>query len=155
MTVAMNQIIGALQEYQGRYRYLDVFHFSLQDLEALAWHPIQNNTFVSNVLGVQLCLQPLGEGVLRFYLGAAETPTIGSGTPLAGAALGAVIGAASSDDKTAVLSGMVLGLLVGAIAGVGAPEMNRVMALRYDPRMPGWRVYDGPLVAWAKNNLAP
>ena len=66
----------------------------------------------------------------------------------------AAVGASISEEDGGVLTGMLLGVLVGAVAG-DAPQMNRVRVLRFEPHERRWNVYDGPMLNLAKTRLIP
>lgn len=96
------------------------------------------------------------EGIARFRLGPSPS---GFTTQYAtvGGALGGLLRTAlssASNKKEGLLGGLVLGMLVGAVLGPSAaPE--RVMALKFDPNLSSWNIYDGPLRRWAKTALHP
>lgn len=71
----------------------------------------------------------------------------------AGGAIGAAIGAAT-ETKGGLLGGLALGVLVGALVDGGRPEMKRIMALQFDHSANDWRIYDGPLLPWMKQQVA-
>jgi drug/metabolite transporter (DMT)-like permease len=98
------------------------------------------------------------QGVARFRLLGQGPPspgsqTIGFGVALGGA-LGAAIGSASA-KKEGLLGGVVLGMLIGGLLGAVAAPVDRALALRFDPATSTWRLYDGPLLSWAKRTLIP
>ena len=145
-------VVSVLTQYEKRYRFLDVFADDLEDLKEVQWIGTEA-TFRANVGGRTLVAQNLEGGVLRLSLEA--------GGALEGAlvvgALGAMIGAASK-TKDGALAGLALGMLVGALAGSGQsnnPDMNRIMALRFEPLQRQWVLYDGALLPWAKDHLLP
>lgn len=139
-------IENALRRYQERYRYLDVLAADVVGLERarkvgrqyrLPEHPMQ--------------FKRVGNDVLRFSLVAAPLEQLGPAA--AGAAFGAALGA-NSETEGGTLAGLMLGMLVGAVVGESV-QMNRVMALRFEPHAGSWGVYDGPLLNAAKSRLAP
>ena len=150
--IRLEAVIHVLQQYAARYRYLDVFAEDIEDLERVPWAR-QGEALLTQALAQPLWAQALGHGVVRFYLGGAVNGAA-AGAPLLGAAIGAALGSTGKKEG-AVLAGMGLGMLVGALVAGANPQMNRVMALRYDDLSGTWMVYDGPLLRNAKQALAP
>lgn len=152
--ISLNAIESVLRQYAARYRFLDVF---AEDVKGLDSVPLEKHgdCYISRGT-TRLRIKVLPSGVIRFSLVPSGTPgTVDNGVPmLVGAALGAALGAASRKEG-AVLIGMGIGLLVGALASEGPPRMNRVMALRNEEGTENWHVFDGPLLGLAKKSLAP
>jgi hypothetical protein len=77
---------------------------------------------------------------------------------VAGGAAGATLGAKSADRELAALAGTILGLLIGTVFGRGVAGPNsprHVFALRFHPESRTWKAYDGGLLRWMKERLAP
>jgi len=148
--LTLGDIAAALNRYRGRYRFLDVFADDVVDLDAVGWVQ-QDSAFVTTATEFPLRVETLEGGVLRFGIANAAPSSLGPA--ILGAALGGAIGAAT-ETKGAVVGGAILGMLVGALSGE-VVQMNRVMALRFDGTAGQWSVYDGPLLNWAKERLAP
>lgn len=151
--ITPDAILQVLQRYSNRYRYLDVFAADLEDRGGIEWLK-EGDHFISNT-PVVIRAQALTPTVIRFSLvDRLETPLDFDGAPmLLGAVVGGLIGAASKKEG-AILVGMGIGLLIGALASAdGTPRMNRVMALRYDEGTRQWRVLEGPLLSLAKKSL--
>jgi hypothetical protein len=97
------------------------------------------------------------QGIARFWLGhAGQQARCDRGA--AGAAIVALLGTAmtsATKTKEGLLGGLILGMLVGGVAGAAAHPLERALALEFDPAMASFRLYDGPLLRWAKRNLHP
>jgi hypothetical protein len=136
----------------------------LRDLREIAVRPIPGS--YPPAVDTWIGEQPLRieifrvEGVARFRL-LEDTPPPRSGETVGlaaafGGVLGAAVGAAS-EKKENLLGGLVLGLLIGGLLGAVAsqPPVERALAMRFDPASSTWRLYDGPLLTWAKSTLGP
>ena len=137
----------ALIKFNERYRYMDVFASDVAGLDQVVGTKV-GKEILSQVDGRQLRIEELPNGVLRLSLESAMPTAVA-----AGGVVGALLGGAAS-GKNRALGGLILGMLVGAMVN-GQPEMNRVMALHYDDASHTWQLYDGPLLKWAKQQLAP
>ena len=102
------------------------------------------------------------QGVLRLELPRrdvleriARTALVGS----AGAGVGALVATlANATEKkgSAAQFGLLLGLVVGAVAEwADASKPQRVFALEFDPRRREWMAYDGGLMHWMRQRLLP
>lgn len=166
---SIQDIARTLRAYRGRYEFLDAFVDDINEVRsgALATsatlveqgpHPKVGLLFEGEPLVAQLFPE---QGIARFWLGQAGQQ--GNGDRIAaGAAAGAAIGgllgtAVSSATKTkeGLLGGLILGMLVGGVAGAAAQPVERVLAMQFDPAVANWRLYDGPLLRWAKRTLHP
>lgn len=159
-------VVQVLQLYRSRYEFLDAFADDIEELAAQGlaikgWKVTSDPRPVVEtwVAGEWLSIEIFDDrGVARFrLLGATAVPPAGESVAL-GAALGGALGvalAAASDQKEGLLGGLVLGMLVGGLIGAAAPIMRRSIALRFDPQSSNWRLYDGPLLTWAKRTLIP
>lgn len=165
----LQDIANALQLYRGRYEFLDAFvddideirNRTIGDVAALVQagaHPQLAVQFAAEPFFVQLFPE---QGIARFRLDQAG-PRANGERIAAGAAIGGLLGtvvtaalSAASDKKEGLLGGLVLGMLVGGALGVAAQPVERVLALQFDPATLGWRLYDGPLLRWAKRTLQP
>lgn len=160
----LRDIAGALQAYRGRYEFLDAFaddvdeirDRTLSDVATLVQGGTQPMVAVP-IQGGPLLVQLFPEqGVARFRLGQGQA---GNGNhALTGATIGGAVGAAlssASNAKEGLLGGLILGMLVGGLAGAAAGPVERVLALQFDPAVANWRLYDGPLLRWAKRTLQP
>lgn len=102
------------------------------------------------------------QGVLRLERPRPDVIARFGRTALAGAA-GAGVGAllatlANATEKkgSAAQLGLLLGLVVGAVAeGAAASAPQRVFALEFDPRRREWLAYDGGLLHWMRERLLP
>jgi hypothetical protein len=160
--ISLADIIRVLRQYHARYRWLDVFSHQIRELHEpthLQFFPTGENQYRVQVGSEQLDLQMYRrKGVVRCSLGSGQIP---SSAAIAGAAVGAIVGAGIQPKGP---EGLVLGLLLGGLMGAalgsqagdtqGADE-NRVMTLRYEPATQAWRVYHGPYIGWAKEALRP
>ena len=146
------------------YFALDVFATDVAELADAATIaasklvPKANGTFGFTHEGKQFELQLFRDlGVARVTL--AGTATGSTPTPVVTGAAGAALGAALSDRGDRVggaAIGFLAGLLVGATLGSSTPTApRRVFALMFDPESREWRTYDGGLVRWVKEQLAP
>jgi len=142
----LGEIVDVLKRYEKRYRFLDVFADDVDDLNEVPWETSEPGIFRYEADRTLYC-QPFDKGVLRFSL-EAKSPW---GKIAVLGAVGAAVGAAS-ETKGGTLGGLVLGMLVGAAIG-DRVEMNRIMALQHDGAE--WKLYDGPLLPWAKKSLLP
>jgi hypothetical protein len=157
-------VVQVLDDYRGRYEALDAF---ADDIDELRWPNLAPGVqVVPNVprptaevliggrrLGIEL-FEP--QGVARFKLlpeGPPPQNTVGIAAALGGA-LGGALGAASA-KKEGLLTGVALGMLVGGLLGAALAPPDRALALQFDPVTASWRLYDGPLRAWAKRSLIP
>src|SRR6266849_1487292 len=157
----LHDVVQVLQTYRGRYEALDAFVDDIDELRlpgavtevrliAEAPRPVVE----AWIGGERLSIELFGDqGIARFRLlaGAPQAPaadTVAIGAALGGA-LGAALGAAT-DKKEGLLGGLALGLLIGGLLGAAAAPVDRTLALQFDPVSSSWRLYDGPLRAWAK-----
>jgi hypothetical protein len=149
--------------YEGRYEALDAFVDDIEELRLPGAAPgvrmlTQQPHPVTEawVGGQRLTIEVFAEqGLARFRLlpGEPQPPnTVGIAAALS-VTLGAALGAATA-KKERLLSGIALGVLVGGTIGAATPS-DRALALRFDPISRSWRLYDGPLRAWAKKTLIP
>lgn len=162
---SVQDIVRTLEAYRGRYAFLDAF---VDDIDE-----IRTGVFASSAMLVeegphpkavlQLGPEPLvaqlfpEQGIARFWLGhAGQQARCDRGA--AGAAIVALLGTAmtsATKTKEGLLGGLILGMLVGGVAGAAAHPLERALALEFDPAMASFRLYDGPLLRWAKRNLHP
>lgn len=176
--LTLSDLAAGLEELGDRYQALDVFAKDVANIDRLlhgeivtALVPVASQTepeqrpltfsFEHKGKRYHLRIFPT-HGVVRVTR---EPPGIRTEFAL-GAAVGAAIGgvAASSlggksaDRELAALAGTILGLLVGAVIGgkvAGTNPPRHVFALRFDPESKRWRAYDGGLLRWMKERLAP
>lgn len=162
----VTDIVHALKQYEGRYRHLDAF---ADDVEpAGTWLagalpvPGVPGAYSLFVNGTAMSVRLFQDrGVVRFSLGTTgETGGAAAGATVGGAA-GSLLGAAMSEAKNAkdgLLGGLFLGMLVGGLIGAatqGSGQVEKVLALRFEPASRRWLLYDGPLLPWAKRRLSP
>ena len=159
----LQDIARALEVYRGRYEFLDAFvddieefrNATLSDVGAVVQpgtHPRLIVTFDADTLVVDLFPE---QGIVRCRLGSGEQRTGAIASAVAiGGAVGAAL-AAAAKAKEGLLGGLVLGMLVGGLVGAAAQPVERVLALQFDPSTADWRLYDGPLLRWAKRTLQP
>ena len=157
-------MVQVLEEYQGRYEALDAF---ADDIDELKWphlsppvqavpnapRPTAEVWVGDRKLRIEL-FEP--QGIARFRVVPQQPPpqdTIGIAAALGGA-LGGAVGAASL-KKEGLLTGVALGMLVGGLIGAALAPPDRALALQFDSVSGSWRLYDGPLRAWAKRSLIP
>jgi hypothetical protein len=157
-------VVRVLEEYQGRYEALDAF---ADDIDELRWPNLAPDVqIVPNVprptaeiwiAGRRLRIEVFEpQGIARFRLlpeGPPPQNTMGIAAALGGA-LGGALGAASA-KKEGLLTGVALGMLVGGLLGAALAPPDRALALQFDQVSASWRLYDGPLRAWAKRSLIP
>jgi hypothetical protein len=150
--LSIESIAKLLQQYAGRYKWLDVFASQVRELHApghvATFERVAMNRYIvrgpAYVLGLEM---KMGGRVARWNLAEPSAPAVGA---LVGGAIGALI----ADERRRVPEGLVVGLLVGAIAGAMAPpDTNRVMTMSFDPNSRRWGVYRGPYAQWAKEAL--
>lgn len=160
----LQDIAKALQLYRGRYEFLDAFvddieefrNATLSDVGALVQpgaHPRLIVSFETDTLVVELFPE---QGIVRCQLGSGGEQR--TGAIASAVAIGGVVGtalAAAAKAKEGLLGGLVLGMLVGGLIGASAQPVERVLALQFDPSTADWRLYDGPLLRWAKRTLQP
>jgi hypothetical protein len=158
--ISVHDIVGVLQQYSARYRWLDVFTFQVRELVAptndVAFFQLGEDHYRVGIGAQQLDLRVYrARRVARWALATAQQAT--NAAALTGAAIGAALGAGTRPKGP---EGMILGLLLGGLVGVAVghaaeqPNENRIMTLRYEPDI-GWRVYHGPYLQWAKEALRP
>jgi hypothetical protein len=159
-------IANTLQANRSRFEYLDAFVDDVDEIRGRALTGIATVVQSSPRLVVAV---PLREGALvatlfpeqgiaRFQL-AGPAPASPVNERVAAAAtlrglLGSALGAASK-SKEGLLGGLILGMLVGGVAGAAAGAPERVLAMQFEPASGQWRLYDGPLLGWAKRTLHP
>lgn len=159
----LQNVADVLRQYGGRYEFLDAFADDVDELRTgvlAGMHGTQGDpaavTISTNAGRIVMQLFP-DQGIARFCLADQAVPQ-GKAPVAAGAALGALIGSAvlaASKAKEGLLGGLIVGMLVGGLMGASAQPVERVLALRFDPAMGHWQVYDGPLLRWAKRTLHP
>lgn len=176
--LSVSDLAAGLEELGDRYQALDVFAKDVADIERL-----QRGEVVTNLVpardqtqsGQEFPVFSFAHGDKRYRLRifpthgvvrvTRETPDIRPEVAL-GAAIGAAAGGAagialadeSVDREFAALAGTILGLLIGAAIGgkvAGTNPPRHVFALRFDPESKTWRAYDGGLLRWMKERLAP
>lgn len=160
---ALIDVVDVLKTYRASYGALDAFIDDIAEFadgKVPAGFMVTSQTpFVMNgsAGGRTLRAEVRSNGVVRFQLVGGATP---GASAAAGAAAGGLLGTAlgaATETKGGMLAGLTLGLLIGGAVGsaVGAPQLpGGVLTLRFDPALMQWRVYDGPLVPWAKQLLA-
>ncbi len=157
-------VVRVLDEYQGRYEALDAFADDIDELRLPNLVPIVQEipnaprpTAEAWIAGRRLRLEMFEpQGIARFRLmpeGPPPQNPIGFAAALGGA-LGGTLGAATA-KKEGLLTGVALGMLVGGLVGAALAPPDRALALQFDPVSASWRLYDGPLRAWAKRTLIP
>lgn len=161
--LTLDDLAKGLLQYSGTYFALDVFATDVAELadeatiERSELEPKSDGTFGFARDGKPFELQLFRDlGVARVTL--AGTASGSTPTPVVTGAAGAALGAALSDrDRVGGAAiGFLAGLLVGAALGSSAPTApRRVFALMFDPESREWRTYDGGLVRWVKEQLAP
>lgn len=163
---SIQDIARTLKGYRGRYEFLDAFVDDIDEIRtgALASsaslveqgpHPKLSLLFEGEPLVAQLFPD---QGIARFWLGQQGNGDRIAAGAAAGAAIGGLLGTAMSSatkTKEGLLGGLILGMLVGGVAGAASQPVERVLALQFDPAVANWRLYDGPLLRWAKRTLHP
>lgn len=151
--VNLNDIAELLQERADRFDSLDVFADDVDELASKRAELFQlietrpRPRFLAAAGRRRLLVEFHDHGVARFRLTTKKTSA--RKAPIAAGILGAALGAATK-EKNGFLGGLILGLLVGRL--LDTPD--RAMALRFDELTQEWRLYDGPLLDWAKKRLA-
>lgn len=159
----LQDIANVLRAYGDRYRYLDVFADDIRDLpqamEGTRATVVQREPHL--VLAVPMNGDSLlielypPQGIARCRLGAIQEQGVEArAAMILGGTMGALLGAASA-TKEGLLGGLVLGMLVGGLVGGMQPPVDRVLAMQFDPANESWRLYDGPLLRWAKRTMQP
>lgn len=156
-------VATALGQYEGRYEFLDAFADDIDEIRERTIQPGLVEDGPHPRFAVTVGARPVfirlypENGIARLSL--RPLPTGGNGEGAAGgAAVGALLGAAlgaAAKTKEGLLGGLFLGMLVGGALGAAPAAPERVLALQFDPMMGGWRLYDGPLLRWAKRTLQP
>jgi hypothetical protein len=162
----LSDVVQVLASYQGRYEFLDAFVDDVQELsspfplpgalvDASGPRPILQIQANGTWLRVEIFSD---QGIARFrLLGIAPNPLHGEAVN-AGAALGGILGGAlgaATSKKEGLLGGLVLGMLVGGFIGAATAPVERALAIQFDPGSASWKLYDGPLLNWAKRALLP
>jgi len=162
---SLRNIAEVLRRYAGRYQFLDAFVDDVDELRdgvlVAQARLVQGGPAPRFIVGAgpdRVAVQVFPDhGVARCRLdGGGQQPP--SDPAVAGAVLGGLIGTAlatANDKKEGLLGGLVLGMLVGSMAGAAARPPERVLAMEFDPSTADWRLYDGPLLRWAKRTLQP
>jgi hypothetical protein len=149
-------IARVLRQYDGRYRWLDVFADQVRELvspvEGIAIRSTGPEQYIvqtpTEALDVHL---DRARNVARWSLSAKPEEREWIPGALVGAVLGGLI---ASDERRKRPEDIVLGMLVGGLLGNAMdPDRNRIMTLRYEPKTQRWQVYNGPYVQWAKEAL--
>lgn len=157
-------IENLLLRYRRRYRYLAVFVDDVDEFRAadlaqrvavIEQSPLRLSIPTSR--GRMVAEVATDKGVARFELtdrdrGLASTV---AGSAAVDGLIGSAIGAATG-SKDGLLGGLVLGMLSGALVGaaITSPDSHRIFSLLFDHTTGEWRVYDGPFLPWAKQQLA-
>ena len=156
--LTLDNLVAGLETFADRYHALDVFMADVAEIRALADGVLVDGLFPDPANAEALLFQRdrwyrlqlyPADGVARLTRVAAEVPPDNAAGPaVLGGVLGALIGSGT---------GLLLGLLVGAALGApaDAPPARRVFALCFDPARRDWVAYDGGLVRWMKERLAP
>ena len=166
----LSQFIAALRQYR-RYKTLSAYIDDVDDLrdgslllsENLKLFRAPPNPIWHLVLDeglVAISVVP-AHGLVRLRL-ARPSPTTTAPSSIHSALLlelDAVIGAsvtAASQAKQGQLADLVLCMMIGNHVGTAAgPVGLRIFAIHYDGATDRWRAYDGTLLSWAKEHLAP
>ncbi len=164
--LGLRDVVQVLNSYEGRYEFLDAFVDDIQELASPVFlpgarvvssgpRPVLEALANGNWLRIEIFTD---QGIARIrLLGTAPNPSHGEAVN-AGATFGALLGGAlgaASAKKEGLLGGMVLGMLVGGFIGATTVPVERALALQLDPASESWRLYDGPLLNWAKRALLP
>ena len=159
-------LVRGLERFGDRYHAIDVFAddveevrtgAAVQGLQALDQEGRRYRLTVPGGKVYELELFATS-GVVRLSRaqeGAASTSESTVLGGLIGGAAGAAVGSALSKKGEWAAAGLVLGLLAGAALG-GSTEVDaprRVFTMSFDPNTRQWRVYDGGLVPWMKEQF--
>lgn len=158
----LRDIANVLRGYRKRYRYLDVFADDVEELRQKTLadcatvlqrepQPMVSVPVDDDLLVIELYPS---QGIARCRLDDSyAAPTHAVDGAILGSILGSLLGAATS-IKEGLLGGLVLGMLVGGVIGATQP-VERVLAMQFEPEKKSWRLYDGPLLRWAKRTMEP
>ena len=157
--------VHVLDSYQGRYEFLDAFVDDIYEIANQQFGPGARMipaalpTLETWAEGHRLTIELFeDQGIARMRLMEGGKPSSSLENTGIGAALGGAIGAAlgaASAKKEGLLGGLALGILVGGLLGSEATPVERALALQFDPNESAWKLYDGPLLTWAKRTLLP
>lgn len=164
--ITLADLVVGLSEWSDRYEALDVFADDVAEMRARP--PLRGLKFIGTSPprwevrhgGTTYHVILFEEaGVLRLERPRASLATRAARTGVAGAA-GAAIGAtlekAAEQKGSAAKLGLLLGLVIGAVAeGVAASKPRRAFTLRFDPVKRSWLAYDGGLMNWMREKLLP
>ena len=157
--LTLDDLVAGLLQFADKYLALDVFITDVTDLQNGAPTGVTSKgdgsyDFERQGRTFNLRLFPAA-GVARLMeiQSGSAAPAVVAGA--AGAAAGAAISKRGEELGGAAI-GMLVGLLVGAALGEPSPSApRRVFAVRFDPVARRWVTYDGGLVSWMKERLAP
>jgi hypothetical protein len=160
----LQQIASYLKTQEGRFDYLDAFVDDVDEMRTGAFadiaqlvEPGTDPVFAMRVGVAQLRAQLFpAQGIVRFCL--ASQAAKATDRLAGGAAIGGLIGSAltaASKAKENLLGGLILGMLVGGVVGAATEPLERVVAMQFERTTGQWRLYDGPLLRWAKRTLQP
>tara|TARA_B100000609_G_scaffold199638_2_gene205305 strand:- start:259 stop:2529 length:2271 start_codon:yes stop_codon:yes gene_type:complete len=156
----LSDIAKVLNKYKNEYDYLDVFANEVYELTKDS-SPIelrkQEDQSLRALVGGKLLNIAIDEesNIARFSLANDD-----ESSPLTGETLtGAVLGAAASVILKTSPAGILVGLLVGALAGTqllsgkGESSEKKTLALIFDVNTRKWRAHHGPYQEFANRNL--
>jgi hypothetical protein len=156
--LTLDDLASGLLQFPDRYLALDVFLADVVDLQgggAPQGGAVKSDGSLEfERQGRRFNLRIFQElGVARLMLAHAGVTSAVAG--VTGAAVGARF-SKSGEELQGAAVGQLLGLLVGAPLGMPSPPApRRVFAVRFDPTAGSWQTYDGGLVPWLKERLAP
>ncbi len=157
--LTLADLAAGLDAFGDRYKELDVFADDVAEIERLKDGELPTGVaalddagqkFIYAQDGKTFVLELSEDGVARL-----RRPTRApqpSGDAVAGALAGAAIGTAAVKKGDGWSTGLVLGLLAGAVLD-SQQEPERVFTIRFASDAGEWVGYDGGLVPWMKSEF--